>query len=193
VLVVVPFRAGGKSRLPAEVRGEVALAMLGDVLEAATAFAPTTLVTDDPAGALVAQELGAVVLDDPGEGQGGAVAVALERVDGPCIVVNADVPCLRASDLNALAVPARAGAVGIVAASDGTTNALSLPRPDVFQPLYGPQSAARFRAHADDLGLAWQDLGLRNLADDIDTAADLERIGARAGRRTAALLAALAR
>ena len=33
--VVVPFRSGGKSRLPAEVRVELALAMLGDVLEAA--------------------------------------------------------------------------------------------------------------------------------------------------------------
>jgi len=52
--VVVPFRAGGKTRLPDEIRGEVALAMLGDVLEAATAFGPTRLVTEDPAGSLVA-------------------------------------------------------------------------------------------------------------------------------------------
>ena len=46
---VVPFRAGGKSRLPAAIRVEVALAMLGDVLEAATAFGPTRLVTADAA------------------------------------------------------------------------------------------------------------------------------------------------
>ena len=48
--VVVPFRSAGKSRLPAEIRVEVALAMLGDVLEAAVAHgARVRLVTDDPA------------------------------------------------------------------------------------------------------------------------------------------------
>ena len=50
--VVVPFRSGGKSRLPAEIRVEVALAMLGDVLEAAVAQADRVrLVTDDETAA----------------------------------------------------------------------------------------------------------------------------------------------
>ena len=189
--VVVPFRAGGKTRLPEAIRGEVALAMLGDVLEAATVCGDTRLVTTDPAAALVAESLGVEVVDDPGGGQGPAVAAALAGLDGPCVVVNADVPRVRPSDLNALAVPARAGLVGLVEARDGTTNALSLPYAEAFLPLYGPGSAAQFRAHAHALGIEFDDLELRNLVDDVDTERDLERVGPDAGPRTRALLAVI--
>ena len=191
VTTVVPFRAGGKSRLPAAIRVGVALAMLGDVLEAATAFGPTRLVTADAAARLVAAGLGVDVVDDPGGGQGAAVRAALAGLDGPCLVVNADVPRVQSSDLAALAVPARAGAVAIVAAADGTTNALGLPSARAFEPLYGPGSASRFRAHAAALGLAHHDLSLPSLREDVDTLADLDRVGARAGPRTRALLAAV--
>lgn len=190
--VVVPFRAGGKSRLPAERRIELALAMLGDVLEAATVHAARVrLVTGDGAAALVAQALGVEVVADPGGGQGAAVQAALSGVDGICLVVNADVPRVRPSDLAALAIPPRAGAVAIVAARDGTTNALGLPFAEVFQPLYGRGSAAQFRAHAAALGLVLHDVELPNVRDDVDTAADLERVGPRAGGRTRALATAL--
>src|SRR6187401_2945310 len=144
MLVVIPFREEGKSRLPEELRREVALAMLGDVVEAAASVGAVRVVTADPAGRLVADGLGAEVVDDPGEGQGAAVAAALDGADGICLVVNADVPRVRPSDLNALAVPALLGRLGLVEAHDGTTNALGLPRADVFAPLYGPGSAARF-------------------------------------------------
>lgn len=189
--MVVPFRAGGKTRLPPAVRVEVALAMLGDVLEAATAFGPTRLVTADPAAALVAEDLGADVLRDLGGGQGAAVAAALAGVDGACLLLNADVPCARPSDLGALAHPAGAGRMGLVEARDGTTNALSLPYAEAFRPLFGPGSAAQFRAHARALGLVLDDLDLRNLVDDVDTGPDLDRIGPRAGPRTRALLSVL--
>lgn len=186
--VVVPFRSGGKSRLPADLRVEVALAMLGDVLEAAATYAERVrLVTDDQAATLVATGLGAEIVDDPGGGQGAAVLTALAGVDGVCLVVNADVPRVRPSDLAALAIPPRAGAVAIVAAADDTTNALGLPFAEVFQPLYGPGSAAQFRAHAAALGLVHHDLDLPNLRGDVDTAADLARVGGRAGDRTRAL------
>lgn len=186
--VVVPFRAAGKTRLSGEIRAEVALAMLGDVLAAATAFGSTRLVTDDPAGALVAAELGAEVVGDPGGGQGAAVVAALDGLDGPCLVLNADLPRARPSDLSALAIPSQLGYVGLVAAHDGTTNALSLPSAEVFRPLYGPGSAAQFRAHARALGLACDDIELRNLVEDVDTDADLARIGRHSGPRTRALL-----
>lgn len=189
--VVVPFRAGGKTRLPEDVRREVALAMLGDVLSAAAAHGPVRLVSDDAAAMLVGAELGVTIVDDPGEGQGAAVAAALAGLDGPCLVVNADVPRVRPSDLSALSLPARMGGVAVVAARDGTTNALAFPYPEVFRPLYGPGSAARFRAHAEALGLACDDLALRNLRDDVDTEADLARLGRSAGARTRALLGAL--
>jgi len=186
--VVVPFRSGGKTRLPEEIRVEVALAMLGDVLEAAVDHGcRVRLVSDDGAAAVVAAGLGVEVVEDPGGGQGAAVQAALAGIDGFCLVVNADVPRVRPSDLTALSIPPRSGAISIVPARDGTTNALGLPYAEVFQPLYGPGSAAQFRAHAAALALVLHELELPNLRDDVDTADDLERIGLRAGSRTRSL------
>ena len=191
MLTVIPFRGGGKSRLPEDLRREVALAMLGDVVESALAVGDVRVVTDDPAGRLVAGELGARLVDDPGEGQGAAVAIGLEGASGLCLVVNADVPRVRPSDLNALAVPALLGRLAIVEARDGTTNALGLPRAEVFAPLYGPGSAGQFRAHAEALGIDFEELALQNIVDDVDTLADLARLGTRAGARTVELLEAI--
>jgi 2-phospho-L-lactate/phosphoenolpyruvate guanylyltransferase len=191
VLTVIPFRGGGKSRLPEELRREVALAMLGDVVESALAVGDVRVVTDDPAGRLVAGDLGARLVDDPGDGQGAAVAAGLEGASGLCLVVNADVPRVRPSDLNALAVPALLRRLAIVEARDGTTNALGLPRAEVFAPLYGPGSAGQFRAHAAALGIDCEELALQNLVDDVDTLADLARLGTRAGARTVELLEAI--
>ncbi len=193
MLVVIPFREEGKSRLPEELRREVALAMLGDVVEAATSVGEVRVVTGDAAGRLVAGELGATAVDDPGEGQGAAVAAALEDVDGICLVVNADLPRVRPSDLAALAVPPRLGRVALVASADGRTNALGLPYAEIFRPLYGPDSARRFRAHVLELGLDFEELALPNLVADVDTLADLDGLGPRGGARTRALVEAIAR
>jgi 2-phospho-L-lactate guanylyltransferase len=177
--VVVPFRAGGKSRLPAAVRAGLALAMLGDVLEAAVTHAGhVRLVTDDPAAAAVAAALGADVVADPGGGQGAAVQFALVGAEALCLVVNADLPCATPA---ALARLAELGA-GMVAAADGTTNALSLPDRTWFAPLYGSGSAARFEA----LGLTRAPI--RELEHDVDTVADLSRLALPIGRRTAVVL-----
>ena len=189
---MIPFRAEGKSRLPEDLRREVALAMLGDVVEIALAVGDVRVVTDDPAGRLVAGDLGARLVDDPGGGQGEAVATGLEGASGLCLVVNADLPRIRPSDLNALAVPALLGRLGIVEAPDGTTNALGLLRAEVFAPLYGPGSAGRFREHAAGLGMDVESVALENLVDDVDTLGDLVRFGSRAGARTAELVEAIA-
>ena len=58
---------------------------------------------------------------------------------GHALVVNADLPAATASALRRLA---EAG-LALVEAPDGTTNALSLPDPGLFAPLYGAGSAAR--------------------------------------------------
>jgi 2-phospho-L-lactate guanylyltransferase (CobY/MobA/RfbA family) len=174
--VVVPFRSGGKSRLPADFRVEVALAMLGDVLEVAVAAGDRVrLVTDDGAAALVAAGLGVEVVDDPGGGQGRAVEAGLRGVDGPCLVVNADLPCASPGALTRLAAVCPA----LVRAADGTTNALALPHPDWFEPLYGPGSADRFAAAGFDA------VSIPELEHDVDTLADLGGLALPAGRRTA--------
>jgi 2-phospho-L-lactate/phosphoenolpyruvate guanylyltransferase len=194
--IVVPFRGeGAKLRLaPIEppVRRELALAMLADVLAACRATGPTTIVTDDGDAVERASALGASSIRDPGHGQGAAVAAALATVDaGPALVVNADVPCAVPRDLRALLAAAPSDGFALVQAADGTTNALALPRPELFRPLYGPGSAERFRRHAQSLRVDAVPVAIPNLTDDVDTLADLRRLQLRVGPRTHAALARL--
>ncbi len=168
--VVVPFRATGKSRLPGPVRAVLAQAMLADVVAAALVIGRSLVVTDEPA----AVPDGAEVVTDPGGGQGAAVAAALAHVDGHALVVNADLPCATPGALHALA----AAGAALVAADDGTTNALSLPDPSAFVPLYGAGSAARFEA----AGL--RPAAIEELALDVDTIDDLRRLSRPVGANT---------
>jgi 2-phospho-L-lactate guanylyltransferase len=178
--VVIPFAgAAGKTRLhtSAEVRGSLAVAMLGDVLAACTAVGRTRVVT--PGTELIEPGVGVEIVADPGGGQGAAVAAAVAGVRGPILVVNADLPCVTPFDLLALAdsMPA------LVAAADGTTNALSLASAESFAPLYGPGSAERFRAHTEAISIE-----IPNLVDDVDTMDDLARLHSRVGPHTWAAL-----
>jgi 2-phospho-L-lactate guanylyltransferase len=193
--IVIPF-AGveGKTRLHASrrVRRALSLAMLGDVLAAAVSVGSTRVVTADAEAAALARDAGAAVVDDPGGGQGAAVDAALDGLEpGPMLIVNADVPCVVPADLRALLAATPAGGVALVEALDGTTNALGLSAREAFAPLYGRDSAARFRGHAHSLGLEVVSVAVPNLADDVDTLADLERLQLRCGPRTQAYLAEL--
>jgi 2-phospho-L-lactate guanylyltransferase len=190
--IVVPFRGErGKRRLdaPEHVRAEIALAMFGDVVTAAAAAGETLVATGDARASRLAAELGAEPVDDPGGGQGAAVAAALEHVgDGVVLVVNADLPCVVPHDLRVLAGAAELGAIGYVEAADGTTNALAFPDKSMYAPLFGAGSAARFRDHASAIGVTAIACAIPNLADDVDTVDDLERVGLRAGPRTQSAL-----
>jgi 2-phospho-L-lactate/phosphoenolpyruvate guanylyltransferase len=193
--IVIPF-AGieGKTRLHASrgARRDLSLAMLGDVLSAALALGTARVVTADVAGSELAREVGADVVDDPGGGQGAAVEAALRDLDpGAIVVVNADVPCVTPADLRGLLAATPAGGIALVEALDGTTNALSVPAPRAFAPLYGADSAAHFHAHARSLGLESVSAAIPNLADDVDTIADLQRLHLRLGPRSQMALAAL--
>jgi 2-phospho-L-lactate guanylyltransferase (CobY/MobA/RfbA family) len=152
-IFVVPFRPGGKTRLG---DAEVALAMFMDVRAAC-------------------EQVGEVRVCDAAGGQGEAVAAALAPMAGPVAVVNADLPCVTPSELETLV----AATPALVAARDGTTNALALADARDFRPLYGPGSAERF-------GLPRVDLpGLR---EDVDTWDDLERLAPHVGPHTRAAL-----
>jgi 2-phospho-L-lactate/phosphoenolpyruvate guanylyltransferase len=174
--VVIPYRGDAKRRLPSSLRAAVAVAMLGDVVEAALGIGRVLVVTDDPS----VVPAGVEVVRDPGGGLGAAVEEGLSRVDGHALVVNADLPAATAQAIRRLA---DAG-LALVEARDGTTNALSLPDPGLFAPLYGPGSAVRFRAHAPYTTVSIPELEL-----DVDSDTDLERLSARLGPRTRALLA----
>jgi len=144
--------------------------MLGDVVSAAREVGRVLVVTDDPG----AVPVGAEHVSDPGGGLGDAV------VDGHALVVNADLPCATSAAIRRLAK----GGLALVEAPDGTTNALSFPSPDVFVPLYGPGSAARFRAHAP-----FATVEIPELEVDVDLESDLEPVALALGPRTRALLA----
>jgi|SRR5215470_7010706 len=152
--VVIPYRVNGKSRLG---DGRLARAMLADVQDAAGH---------------------ALVVDTPG-GQGAALAAALAGLEGPVTIVNSDLPCVTASELAELT----AAAPALVAADDGTTNALALRDARDFEPLYGNGSAARFESR-----LGAKRLDLPGLRDDVDTWEDLDRVRPRVGRHTSSYL-----
>jgi 2-phospho-L-lactate guanylyltransferase (CobY/MobA/RfbA family) len=151
---VIPHRLNGKTRLG---DSRLAQAMLDDVRDAAA---------------------GAVVVDATG-GQGRALAAALAGLRGPVTIVNSDLPCVTGAELETLS----AAAPALVAAVDGTTNALALRDAADFEPLYGPGSAARFEER-----LGAKRLDLPGLRDDVDTWDDLERVRGRVGRHTRAYL-----
>jgi 2-phospho-L-lactate guanylyltransferase len=188
--VVVPFRGvEGKSRLgrlQREARVELAHAMLADVVDACLPLGPTVVVA--PEGTPVGV---ALAVADPGGGQGAAVRVGLDAAVAagggpPYLVVNADLPCATVRDLFTLAGAVPDRGIAVVAAADGTTNALALSSPDLFEPVYGPGSASRFAALAPSRAV-----DAPNLVEDVDTVEDLERLGARVGPHTRAALSKL--
>jgi 2-phospho-L-lactate guanylyltransferase (CobY/MobA/RfbA family) len=166
--IVIPFRGeDAKQRLPQGVRATLARAMLADVLAAA-------------------EEVGRAIVAE-GRGQGASVDAALSEVqETPVLVVNADLPAVTPRDLLALLGSIPAHGIAVAAAADGTTNALGLAAPGIFEALYGPGSADRFLALAPS-----RLVEIPNLADDVDSLSDLERLEGRLGARTRAAFESL--
>jgi len=189
--VVVPFRGSDPKRRLAPVaevdRVRLAEAMLADVLAAASGVGRLFVVA--PGEPLLPEDVQRVA--DPHRGQGAAVRAALDAAvsagaAAPYLVVNADLPCATPRDLLALVGAIPDGGLAVAAAADGTTNALALSDEELFEPLYGPGSAARYAALAPAATVA-----APNLVDDVDTLADLTRLEKRLGPRTSALFHAL--
>ncbi|HEY3920695.1 MAG TPA: NTP transferase domain-containing protein [Gaiellaceae bacterium] len=187
--VVVPFRgAEGKSRLnqlQLEVRIALNEAMLADVLAACATLGETYVVS----AAKLAIGVSATIVADPGRGQGAAVVAGLDAAvaagaHAPYLVVNADLPCVTPRDVLALSGAIPDHGLAVARATDGTTNALALASAGLFAPVYGPDSAVRFLALAPS-----RVVDAPNLIDDVDTVADLLRLGQRLGPHTRELLA----
>jgi 2-phospho-L-lactate guanylyltransferase (CobY/MobA/RfbA family) len=135
---------------------------------------------------VAAEEVGRTIVAE-GRGQGAAVEKALSGLqETPVLVVNADLPAVTPRDLLALLGSIPPDGIAVAAAADGTTNALGLASPVLFEPLYGPGSAKRFLALA-----ASRLVEIPNLADDVDELSDLERLEGRLGAKTRSALESL--
>jgi len=160
---LILFRLRGKTRLGDT---ELARQMMRDVAAAVNALGEEALIVDAPGG------------------QNDAVAAALMPLRGPVTILNGDIPCVTSTEIEDLTSSAPA----LVAARDGTTNAVALGDAGDFQPFYGPGSAQRFADHLRAARLA-----LPGMRDDVDTWEDLERVRDRVGRFTRGYLNELAR
>ena len=173
-LALVPVKAlpRGKSRLAdvldGDARADLVLFLLRRVVGACSeAGLDVCVVSPDAEVHAVARELGADVLDDGGLDLSGSVALALERHAGAIgvVVLAADLPHVTAGDVRELMANARP--LALVAAADGTTNAIAACPPTAFRPSYGPDSAARHGG---------TQLRLAGIERDVDTPGDLETL-----------------
>ena len=156
----------------------LSLAMLGDVLAACSPVGDARVATSDGDAATLAGDAGADVTD--------SVASGLADVEpGAILIVHSNVPCAVPDDLRALLAATPAGGIAAVEGPDGTTNALSISAAETYAPL----DASRVRAHARELGLDFVSVAIPNLADDVDTEADVHRLQLRLGPRSQACIA----
>lgn len=205
-LVPVKALAAGKSRLSERLSREalerLALAMLGDVVDAlkqVPELSRVAVVTPDRRVAELAAAFGAepILRDDAGlnEALDAGAATLVARGARALLVVLGDVPGLRADEVARLFEALRAlGGRGVVLAPsrDGGTSALLRAPADLIPNRFGPQSAAAHRAEAQRAGHPFRELALPSLALDLDRIEDAEALRASPeAPRTRALLAQL--
>lgn len=205
-LVAVPVKdlVNAKQRLipllsPAE-RGELARAMLEDVLEALgqARLGEVVVVTRDPAVETLARRHGAALLrEENNRGHTEAVAhaqrTARERGATRFLTIPGDVPCTTAAELTALAAALPGpGVVFVPSLSGFGTNAALLEPPAALPLKFGEPSFDNHLVAARDAGLQPLVLRLPGVGLDIDAPEDLALLLERGpSTRSAALLISL--
>src|SRR5438094_4735348 len=169
------------SVLTPDERGELARAMLRDVLRAlAGAHVDRVwVVTRDAAAAAIARELGAEPVPEA-ETRGHTAAVALAQAEATrrgargFLTVPGDVPCVTTDELEQIIEGVRAGApVFVPSRSRLGTNGVALAPPDAMPLTFGEPSFARHLETARTRNLSPRVLELPGLGLDIDTPEDL--------------------
>ena len=180
-----------RSAPPRRPRTALARAMLADVLAACAAVGPT-FVVGPPRPRPRPRRATRALVPDPGGGQGAAVRAGLEaaawrpEASGRS---SSSTPTSRASrraTCSRSRAPSRTTGSRSPQPPTGRRTRSRSRRPSLFAPVYGPGSAARFAALAPS-----RQVDAPNLIDDVDTVADLERLGRALGPRTRRVLAAL--
>ncbi len=118
------------------------------------------------------------VILDQGGGLNEAVAIgsrwAVDAGAEALLVLPADLPLLSTTDITDLLAMLPLAAGGVVAPSkDGGTGALALRPPQLIQPAFGPQSAARHLERIRATGAEAAELYRSGLALDVDEPEDL--------------------
>lgn len=181
-------------------RRELITAFYRDILAAALdcpAVDSVGVVSLDTDALAIASEAGAEAMAVPGdlnESLDAAAKILVEQDVDRILVLHADLPLVSAAAIETIA---RSGSdVALVSPGDGGTNALVCPA-GAFPFQYGPGSAQAHREAAWDADLEPELLDLPDLALDIDTPGDLERLqsaiesGRPAGAHTMGALASL--
>lgn len=164
--------------LDARQRRRLALALLADVVHAASGWPLRIMVTSDADASALAGDAGWTVVADPGGGLNAALAAGTRRAmdlgADALLVLPADVPLASSEDLRSLF--ALDAAVVVARSDDGGTTALLRRPPDAIPPSFGPDSAAAHLAAAQLAGMAVVTVALAGLALDVDDPQDLERL-----------------
>jgi 2-phospho-L-lactate guanylyltransferase len=191
--------------LSGEERGELALAMLTDVIAACKesgCFDDVAVVTTDSEVCWHARELGAKPLAEPATLSGlnegltfGQRYIGRRMGADELVILPADVPLARADDVRSVVealAPGGARAV-IVRARDGGTNALALRPVEAISMRFGRNSAEAHIAEARAAGIDVVELAIERLGFDVDTPEDVTALASLAvGTATAVWLAASA-
>jgi 2-phospho-L-lactate/phosphoenolpyruvate guanylyltransferase len=190
---VLPVKSFGraKQRLGDAVgepdRGELAAAMLGDVLDALGAvggLADVIVVTAEQRAVAAARSAGAHVVDDPVEaGQSDAAArgvrAAIARGAHRVLLVPGDCPALDASEVGRLLDEFPGAGLVIVPDRHGSgTNALLIAPPGTVDPSFGPGSFARHAARGAAARTVVRVAQAPSLELDVDTPGDLAALRA---------------
>jgi 2-phospho-L-lactate guanylyltransferase len=179
---VAKRRLGGVVAEP--LRGELAHAMVSDVLEAlgrCTSVERTIVVTVDSRAAATARANGAEVVPDPSEtGQSSAASIGIERALSQgvqrVLCVPGDCPALEPAEVDTLltaGVRRRAEIVIVPDRHETGTNGLLLAPPDAMVPAFGTDSFARHRRRAAAAGVRATVERPPSLLLDIDAGEDL--------------------
>ena len=193
VCALVPQKslAIAKGRLSAVLsraaRAQLSLRLLQSVcraLGAVDAVKSVTVMTPDPDVQRHATRWGVRVTFDARPDLNGALAALFAGLAGPehaLLVVAADLPMLRPSDVAAVIARGTHRSIVLAPSKDGTgTNALLLPPGVAMLPAYGPGSLFAHRERARHLGLRVVEIRRPGLGFDVDTPGDLtglERMG----------------
>lgn len=161
---------------------------------AADCFAQMIVVSRDPAALALADQFGALPLREMDGGLNAAVAQACRqaaaRGGDAALILPADLPRLRTTDLHALVAAFGDGARVVIAPSgDGGTNALLLPLPAPFAFAFGADSYCAHCSRATAAGCDLQAVSTATLRFDLDSPRDWEELAVDAPFSVALLLA----